>query len=57
VGAFASKSRRTTAANCSSVSKTEKSSSGKKLEGKTMRPWRLTTNGFILIAPCPVAAS
>jgi hypothetical protein len=38
VGAFSSKSRRITAANCSSDWKTEKSSSGKKLNGKTMRP-------------------
>jgi hypothetical protein len=37
-GAFSSKSRLMTAANCSSVSKIEKSSSGKKLKGNTIRP-------------------
>src|SRR2546427_12979308 len=47
VGAFSSKSRLITAANWSSVSKTEKSSAGKKLKGKTIRPYRLTTNGFM----------
>src|SRR5437764_4009242 len=47
VGAFVSKSRAMTASNCSSVSKTVKSSSGKKFEGKTRRPNRFTTNGFI----------
>jgi hypothetical protein len=38
LGALSSKSRRITAANCSSVSKTVKSSAGKKLYGKTIRP-------------------
>src|SRR5216684_2317387 len=47
VAAFSSKSRLITAANWSSVSKTEKSSAGKKLKGKTIRPYRLTTNGFM----------
>src|SRR3954466_14654649 len=44
-GALASKSRRMTAVSCSSVSRTEKSSSGVKFEGKTSRPCALTTNG------------
>src|SRR5476651_84996 len=44
-----------TASNCSRVSKTVKSSSGKKLEGKTRRPWRLTTNGFIIHIPAALA--
>src|SRR5712691_5617322 len=47
VGAFSSKSRLMNAANWSSVWNTEKSSSGKKLNGKTMRPYRLITNGFM----------
>src|SRR5438067_4207390 len=56
VGAFVSKSRAMTASNCSSVSNTVKSSSGKKLEGKTSRPRRLITNGFIThILPVPGA--
>src|ERR1035438_1550009 len=46
VGAFASKSRSITAVNCSSVLRTEKSSSPKKFAGNTRRPCRLTTNGF-----------
>ncbi len=46
VGAFSSKSRFTTAQSCSSVSRREKSISGKKFEGSASRPWRLTTKGF-----------
>src|SRR4051812_22496272 len=34
-----------TAFSCSSVSRTEKSRSGMKFEGKTSRSWALTTNG------------
>src|SRR4051812_23111976 len=51
VGALASKSRCTTASSCSSVSRTEKSSSAVKLEGKTRRPWPLTTKGLIAHSP------
>src|SRR6266567_2140251 len=51
VGAFASKSRPITAVNWSSDSSTEKSSSPRKLAGKTRRPCRLTTNGFTLLPP------
>src|SRR5689334_12444164 len=47
VGALASKSRLMTASNWSSVWKTVKSSSGKKLDGKTRRPWEFTTKGFM----------
>src|SRR5277367_6833533 len=46
VGALASKSRPITAVNWSSVSRTEKSRSPRKLAGNTRRPCRLTTNGF-----------
>src|SRR5208283_4102701 len=46
VGAFSPKSRRITAANCLRVLNTEKSSAGKKLHGKTMRPCELITKGF-----------
>ena len=48
VGALASKSRFTTASSCSRVSRTEKSRSALKLEGKTSRPWPLTTKGLML---------
>ena len=44
-GALVSKSRRMTWSNCSSVSITEKSRSGRKLDGKTNRSCRLMTNG------------
>src|SRR5229473_2378225 len=53
VGAFASKSRPITAVNWSSVSRTEKSRSPRKLAGNTRRPCRLTTNGFTLSPPEP----
>src|SRR5690348_6272069 len=46
VGAFASKSRPITAVNWSSDSKTEKSSSPRKLAGNTSRPCLLITKGF-----------
>src|SRR3954470_17170327 len=46
VGALASKSRDITAANCSSVSSTEKSSAPSTAAGNTSRPCRLMTNGF-----------
>src|SRR4051812_38760251 len=53
VGALVSKSRSITASNCSSVSNTPKSSSGKKFDGKTRRPRRFTTKGFIEARPSP----
>ena len=46
VGALASKSRFTTASSCSRVSMTEKSRCALKLDGKTSRPWPLTTKGL-----------
>ena len=51
VGALASKSRLTTASSCSRVSRTEKSRSALKLDGKTSRPWPLTTKGLPMVAP------
>ncbi len=47
VGAFASKSRPITAVKWSSVSRSEKSRSPRKLAGKTSRPCRLITNDFM----------
>src|SRR5665811_252328 len=44
-GAFTSKSRRTTASSCSRLFITDRSSSGTKLEGNTIRSWPFTTNG------------
>ena len=51
VGALASKSRVITASSCSRVSRTEKSRSALKLDGKTRRSWPLTTKGFIAAVP------
>src|SRR3954453_1386915 len=47
VGALASKSRAMTASRRSRSGRTEKSSSGRKLEGNTRRPWRLMTKRFM----------
>src|ERR1700749_245452 len=47
VGALASKSRAITASSVSRSPMTEKSSSGRKFDGNTRRPWRLTTKGFM----------
>src|SRR5664280_2789615 len=44
-GAFTSKSRRTTASSCARLFITDRSSSGTKLEGNTIRSWPFTTNG------------
>src|SRR6266581_4973885 len=52
VGDFSSKSRFTTAASCSSVSSREKSISGKKFEGNTSLPCRLTTKDFKGTSSC-----
>src|SRR6266853_784498 len=46
VGAFSPKSLLITAVNWFSVSKIEKSNSGKKLQGNTIRPYRFITNGL-----------
>src|SRR4051794_23839131 len=47
VGALASKSRAMTASSFSRPPSTEKSRSGRKFDGKTSRPWRLMTKGFM----------
>src|SRR5664279_6541544 len=44
-GAFTSKSRRITASSCARLFITDRSSSGTKLEGNTIRSWPFTTNG------------
>src|ERR1039458_7119006 len=50
VGAFTSKSRLITLSSCSRLCMTDRSSSGTKFDGNTIRPWRLTRNGCM---ECP----